>query len=257
LVHTKNIVTGGGSHAGDAIGEAGTVTRLPSSRPPIGFAHRGARSLAPDNTIESFRLALRLGAVAVESDVWITSDGIAVLDHDGLVGARLRRRPIGSAVRSELPSHIPSLAELFELIGPEVDLSLDIKDASAAAEVVACARDAGAEHRLWLCHPDRELVASWRELSPAVHLVESTRVTKMDGSFERHVAASAAMGIEVLNLHHSEWNGGQIALVHRFEMLAFGWDAQHERVLDELLDSGIDGVFSDHVDRMVSALEKI
>ncbi len=207
--------------------------------------------------MESFRLALRLGAAGLESDVWITSDGVAVLDHDGVVGGRLRRRPISETLRTDLPEHIPPLAELFSVIGTDVDLSLDIKDPAAAAEVVACARDVGAEHRLWMCHPDRELVTSWRELSAAIHLVESTRVTRFDGSFERHVAASAAMGVEVINLHHSEWTGGQIALVHRFDMLAFGWDAQFDRVLDGLLDAGIDGVFSDHVDRMTSALDRI
>ncbi len=230
------------------------VTRLPSARPPIGFAHRGASALAPDNTMESFRLALRLGARALESDAWITADGTAVLDHDGVIGPRLKRRPIADAQRTELPSHIPTLAELLEEIGPTIDLSLDVKDPNAAAEIVACSRDAGVEDRIWLCHPDRELLATWRELSPSIHLVESTRIKKMQGSFERHVARSAAMGIEVVNLHHSEWNGGQIALVHRFSMLAFGWDAQHERILDGLLDAGIDGVFSDHVDRMVDAL---
>ncbi len=239
------------------VGHAGGVTRLPSARPPIGFAHRGARALAPDNTLESFRLALRLGAPGLESDAWITSDGQAVLDHDGVVGGRLRRRGIDEVDLAALPPHIPSLKSLIAELPGEVELSLDVKDPVAAAEIVACARDAGMEDRLWLCHPDRELVASWRELSPAVHLVESTRVGRMSGGFEKHVARSSAMGIEVINLHHSEWTGGLIALVHRFEMLAFGWDAQHERILDSLLDAGIDGVFSDHVDRMVEALDRL
>src|SRR5436189_6205813 len=43
--------------------------------PPIGFAHRGARAHAPDNTIEAFSLALRLGATGLETDLWLTSDG--------------------------------------------------------------------------------------------------------------------------------------------------------------------------------------
>ena len=207
--------------------------------------------------MQSFELALRLGATAVESDVWLTADGVAVLDHDGVVGPRLRRRAISETDHRDLPGHIPTLADLYARIGAEADLSLDIKDANAAAEVLACARDAGAEHRLHMCHPDRSLVASWRELSPTVTLVESIRMRSVEGSFERHVAASAEIGIGVLNLHHTEWTGGLIAMVHRFEMLAFGWDAQHERVLDELLDSGIDGVFSDHVERMVEALQRL
>ena len=57
-----------------------------------------------------------------------------------------------------------------------------------------------------------------------------------------------------MNLHHSEWTGGLTALFHRFEVLCFGWDAQHGRILDDLLDAGVDAVYSDHVDRMVDAL---
>ena len=236
--------------------QAVVVTRLPSLRPPIGFAHRGARANAPENTMEAFELALRLGATGLESDVWLTLDGVAILDHDGLVGRRPLRRAISEVTAADLPSHIPSLREFYELVGSSVDFSLDIKDPNAAAEVIACARDVGAEERLWLCHPDRLLVSSWRELSSTVHLVESTRAARFEGGPELHVAGSAELGIEVINLHHSDWTGGFIAMVHRFELLAFGWDAQYERILDELLDSGIDGIYSDHVDRMMTSIEK-
>lgn len=207
--------------------------------------------------MDAFELADRLGATGIESDVWITADGVAVLDHDGSVGRRPRRRSIRSVERDELPSHIPTLREFYERFGDSVDLSLDLKDDAAAPEVIACARDAGAEERLWLCHPDRTLLTSWRELSATAHLVESTRAQRFESGPEIHVARSAALGVEVINLHHSDWTGGLIALVHRFGLLAFGWDAQHERVLDELLDSGIDAVYSDHVDRMVDALARI
>jgi glycerophosphoryl diester phosphodiesterase len=232
------------------------VPRLPSLRPPIGFAHRGASAHAPENTLEAFRLALRLGATGLESDVWRTSDGVAVLVHDGTVGRWPRRRAIASLTRAELPEQVPTLAELYAEVGPDAELSLDIKDDDAVAEVVATARDAGAEGRLWLCHQDWRTVASWRSLSPDVNLVESTRLKRMDGSPERHIARSAEAGVDVVNLHHSDWSGGLVAMVHRFEMLAFGWDAQHDRVLDTLLDAGIDGVYSDHVDRMATALER-
>ena len=48
--------------------------RLPSLLdPPITFAHRGAKAYAPENTIEAFALALKLGASGLESDVWVTT----------------------------------------------------------------------------------------------------------------------------------------------------------------------------------------
>jgi glycerophosphoryl diester phosphodiesterase len=233
--------------------------RLPSLRPqPVGFAHRGASAHARENTLEAFGLALRLGASGLESDAWLTADGQVVLDHDGVVGAPLRRRSIRERHRRDLPDHIPSLRELYDACGTDFELSLDLKDAAAAPEVMAVARDVGdgAEERLWLCHPSWETAASWRDLSPTARLVDSTRLRRMQGGPERHAARVASAGIDAVNLHHTDWTGGHVTLFHRFGVEAMAWDCQHDRVLDEVLDMGIDAVFSDHVDRLVAALER-
>jgi glycerophosphoryl diester phosphodiesterase len=234
-------------------------TRLPSlRRPPIGFAHRGARANAPENTLESFVLAVRLGAPGLESDVWLTRDGEAVLDHDGLVRQGLRKRRIADLDRSQLPAHVPTLEELYAEVGTELEISLDVKDVAAFDRTVAVARAAGgsAVERLWLCHHRWEQVVAWREVCPDVHLVDSTFLGHMPEGTEQRAAALARAGIDAVNLHHSEWTGGLTALFHRFGVLCFGWDAQHDRILDQLLDAGIDAVYSDHVDRMVDALAR-
>lgn len=197
-----------------------------------------------------------MGATGLESDVWLTADGVAVLDHDGKVRSGLRSRPIGSLARSSLPAHVPTLEDLYAECGTGFELSLDIKDPAAASTVAAVARAAGAgapEH-LWLCHPNWELLAEWRKELDDVRLVNSTRMREMRMGPERRAAQLSAAGIDTINLHYEEWTGGLTTLFHRFGVLAFGWDAQHERILKNLLRMGIDGVFSDHVDRMVDAL---
>jgi len=237
----------------------GVAARIPSRLdPPIGFAHRGARANAPENTLEAFELALRLGATGLESDVWLTADGVAVLDHDGVVGSRLRRRPIASVDRADLPPHVPELAELFAALGTDYELSLDVKDPAAGAPTVAVAMaaDATMPSRLWLCDHDLDRLVSWREVSPHVRLVDSTRLAKLPHGPERLAARMQQFRIDAVNLHHSEWSGGLSTLFHRFAILAFGWDAQFDRTLDALLQSGIDAVYSDHVDRMVDALAR-
>jgi glycerophosphoryl diester phosphodiesterase len=225
-------------------------------RPSIGFAHRGARAHAPDNTLASFQLARRLGATGLESDVWLTADGVPVLDHDGLARGGLRRRAIADVNRADLPEHMPTLASLYETCGTEFELSLDVKDAAAASSVLAVAREAGGDAvgRLWLCHPDWNVVASWRELDPDVKLVDSTRLRRIKEGPERRAASLAAAGIDAINMHHSDWTLGLTTLFHRFERLAFAWDCQHDRVLASMLHMGMDAVYSDHVDRMVDAL---
>jgi glycerophosphoryl diester phosphodiesterase len=239
-----------GWRADDHDDEDSPVSRLPSLRDePIGFAHRGARAHAAENTLEAFQLARRLGGTGLESDVWITADGQAVLDHDGVVGGRLRRRPISAVARTDLPGHIPTLRELYDTCGTDFELSLDIKDTAAIGEVIAVARDVGddAESRLWLCHPDWRVVATWRELSPTAKLVDSTRLRHMSDGAERRAAELQAAGIDAVNLHHTDWNGGHVALFHRFGIYTLAWDCQFERVLDDMLNAGMDGVFSDHV----------
>jgi len=230
--------------------------RLDPSLPPIGFAHRGARAHAPENTIEAFALAARLGATGLESDVWLTADGVAVLDHDGEVRRGLRKRPIVELDRSALPAHIPTLAELYERCGTALPLSLDVKDARAAAVVVAVAREAGgdAEGNLLLCTPNWERAAAWRSLSDEITLVDSTRRSRIKEGAERRAAALADAGIGVVNMHVDDWSGGLTALFHRFGLRCFGWDAQHRRQLDALLAAGVDGIYSDHVERMMDAI---
>ena len=232
---------------------------IPTNLPrPIGFAHRGARAHAPENTLEAFELALKLGAKALESDVWLTADGVAVLDHDGLVGSRLRRRPIADVASEDLPAHIPTLAQLYQQLGTDFDLSLDLKDPDAAEQVlvVSAAADPTMISRVWLCDDRYERLAAIRERSGEVRLVDSTRLSRIKEGPERRAAKLQEMGIDAINLHHSDWSGGLSTLFHRFGLVTFGWDAQFDRILDGLLRMGLDGVFSDHVPRLVDALER-
>jgi glycerophosphoryl diester phosphodiesterase len=223
--------------------------------PPIGFAHRGARAHAPENTLESFALALRLGATGLESDAWRTKDGEVVLDHDGVMRSGVRRRSIADVARADLPDHIPTLAELYDDVGVDVPLSLDVKDPDAAEGIVATARNAGTAEGLWLCTPTWQLAAEWKQRWPDVKVVDSTRKSRIKEGMERRGATLSAAGIDAINLHWTDWSAGHVALVHRFRLVAFGWDCQHRRQLDAVLDMGIDGVFSDHTDRMMDAIE--
>lgn len=57
------------------------AVEAPPSRVEI-IAHRGARSLAPENTLAAFRMAALAGADMVEFDVHLSADGVPVVIHD-------------------------------------------------------------------------------------------------------------------------------------------------------------------------------
>jgi glycerophosphoryl diester phosphodiesterase len=223
-------------------------------RVPIGFAHRGARSERRENTLDAFSRALELGANGLESDAWITADGVVVLDHDGVIGSLWRRRPISTQSRSDLPDHIPSLEELFQECGTDFELSLDIKDPASLESVMRIAGAAGATGKLWLCYQDWRLMAAWKGVTAGAHLVESTHTNWMSEGLGPRAAALDAAGIHAINLHGSDWNAERLKEVHQAGLLGFGWDAQSKAEILRLLDLGLDGLYSDHVDRMVAAI---
>jgi glycerophosphoryl diester phosphodiesterase len=113
--------------------------------------HRGARGLAPENTLAGFARALEIGVTTLETDLAVTKDGVIVLSHDpvfnpdivrgadgawlvppippinGLPLAELKRYDVGrirpgSKYAQQFPgqqpvdgARVPTLAELFDL----------------------------------------------------------------------------------------------------------------------------------------------
>lgn len=222
----------------------------------IGFAHRGAKAYARENTLEAFSLALRLGASGLESDVWLTADGVPVLDHDGIVKGRLRSRAIRDVSRADLPGHIPTLEEFLAQTPDDVPISLDIKDEAAFLPVVNAyaRRRRNCESGLYLCHPDLDVLVRSRADTPGVTLVHSTRLARMKQGPERHASILREAGVGVVNMPYPDWTGGLVALFRRFGLRCFAWDCQHERQIAEVVRMGVDAVYSDWPDRLADAM---
>src|SRR5213079_1019757 len=99
----------------------------------IAFAHRGGSDgHHPENSLLAFADALARGA-AIETDVRLSLDGVPVLVHD----AHFRRfrlpYPVRACRATTLARHgVPSLAELYRVLGTSFELSVDVKARAAA-----------------------------------------------------------------------------------------------------------------------------
>lgn len=74
--------------------------------PCFNIAHRGARSLAPENTMAAFVKAWEIGAHGIEVDVRITQDNRLILFHDETL---IRTTDI----RSKIPERSANIVESF------------------------------------------------------------------------------------------------------------------------------------------------
>ena len=222
----------------------------------ITFAHRGARLEEPENTLPAFRRALAAGASGIETDVWESADGEVVCAHDPVVGKALRRRKIAATSAAALAElGVPRMVDVYEELGTAYECSVDVKTASVAPTLIEVARAHGALSRLWVCSPHVDLLRSLRE-EPEVKLVHSQRRGAIAAPLERHAADLAAIGVDAMNLHHSEWTAGLVSLFHRFDVRAFAWDTQEVRHIRAVLKMGIDAVYCDRPDRMVATVSE-
>lgn len=57
--------------------------------------HRGARGLAPENTLAAFRTALAIGVTTLEADLALTADDVLVLSHEPNLNPALARTADG------------------------------------------------------------------------------------------------------------------------------------------------------------------
>lgn len=83
-----------------------TVTLLLGSLHAFGFdlqGHRGARALAPENSLPAFALALSIGVTTLETDIAITRDGQLVISHDPALNPDITRGPDGQFLSARGP----------------------------------------------------------------------------------------------------------------------------------------------------------
>lgn len=139
----------------------GPIRAATAGKPPLpghvvmNIGHRGASGLAPEHTIASYDLALKLGADYIEQDVHLTSDGVLVVIHDDTLErtargpaenctgpvsahtlAQVKTCDMGSWFNDKFPQYaqpgyvglrIPTLEEVFQRYGRKVNYYIETK----------------------------------------------------------------------------------------------------------------------------------
>lgn len=141
-------------------------------------AHRGASGHAPENTMESFRKGIEMGADAIELDVHLTADGqLAVIHDDTLDRTTDRGGRVAELTMDEIREadagggqRVPTLPEVLEWLPADVGLVIEIKARAAADAVVAALHDhpARASGRVVVISFDEATIEEVRQLDPVI-----------------------------------------------------------------------------------------
>ena len=239
----------------------------------LAFAHRGG-AYHPEiegleNTLAAFRHAVGLGYDYLETDVHVTRDGVLLAFHDSVLDRVTDRRGEIAAlslreVREALVGGreaVPTLAELFDAF-PHARFNIDLKSEGAVpalADFIA-ARDAW--DRVLVGSFSRRRTARFRELTGG--RVPTSATPGQIAAFRllpsaRLAALVAGRGADALQVPHRRGRllvvtPGLVRRAHAAGRHVHVWTIDEAAEMRELLDRGVDGLFTDRTDILKAVL---
>ena len=210
--------------------------------------HRGARAYEMENTIESFRKALELGANAIELDVRQSKDRRLILSHD----ENLKRvfgtdMPVPQATLKELKqltaSKILTLEEALHFLDSRVDkILVELKETGYEKKVL----DAIMKERLL----DRTIVVSFHEDALAVMRSLNNKIETgiIYARFRNPVDAARRLGAGYLLPLYRFVHTRDVEKAHEHNLKVIVWTINTQEEAREYSAKGVDGIASDKPD---------
>ncbi|MFJ6916846.1 glycerophosphodiester phosphodiesterase [Streptomyces sp. NPDC101133] len=235
---------------------------------PLAFAHRGGAADGLENTLRQFRRAVEAGYRYIETDVHATRDGKLVAFHD----ATLDRVTDGAGRIADLPwenvrharvageEPVPLFEELLETF-PEVRWNIDVKAEPALGPLLELIR----RHDAW----DRVCVGSFSEARvvraqrlAGPRLATSYGTRGVLGLRLCYWGLPAAPRRSAVAAQVPEAQSGVRVVDHRFVRAAHVrglqvhvWTVNDPDRMHRLLDLGVDGIMTDHIDTLRKVME--
>ncbi|MGP4009427.1 glycerophosphodiester phosphodiesterase [Streptomyces sp. 4N124] len=235
---------------------------------PIAFAHRGGDADGLENTARQFRRAVEMGYRYLETDVHATSDGKLVAFHD----ATLDRVTDGAGRIADLPwrdvAHarvagtepVPLFEDLLEEF-PDVRWNVDMKAEPALHPLLDLIERTNTWDRICVgSFSEARVVRAQRLAGPRLATSYGTR-----GVLNlrlRSWGVPAALRRSAVAAQVPETQSGIQVVDHRFLRTAHArglqvhvWTINEADDMHRLLDLGVDGIMTDHIDTLRKVME--
>jgi glycerophosphoryl diester phosphodiesterase len=242
------------------------------SRKPQIFAHRGAKTVAPENTLPAFQKALDLGVDGVELDVQCTRDGRMVVIHDfdvdhttdgsGKVAAftydEIRRLDAGRHFSEAFTgTPIPTLEDVFDLIDDRCQVNVEIKSTApdGGKEVEAVVRLIQ-QRRLH----DQVIVSSFNPITLIAMRWHDPKIplgllyAQPLPVFLRRAWLGPFIAPEALHPHHKMIDAAYMQWAHSRGHYVNTWTVNDVAEAQRLADLGVDVIMTDVPDEIIAGL---
>jgi glycerophosphoryl diester phosphodiesterase len=211
------------------------------------IGHRGVAGL-PENTIASFERAIEMGVDAIELDVRQSADGKLVVVHDSVVGDHsVQSTPYEKFRIAPEGFEIPLLEEVLEQVGKRTFLDIEFKHAGFEAQAVELIKKYTDPAQVMVSAFDTKTLEAVDDLFPELQIGYIYNRTQDEES--RHNCP-----IDVVIPQFRLASRQLIEEVHEEGLRVWAWTVNEENEIQRLLALGVDGLITDHPERVAKAL---
>lgn len=246
------------------------------------IAHRGASGYAPENTIPAFELAMDMKTDYIELDLQLTKDHVPVVIHDGTINRttngkgyvkdftleEISKLDAGSWFNEQFPMfardeyvdlRIPTLEEVFERFGKDVDYMIEIKDPTLNLNIETLLNEQISNFDL----ADHVSIHSFSESSlrrfhsinseiPLYQIIWYDRpVYKVSDSFINKIK-TYAVGISP---NFQKINSAYVAQVKNSGLKVFPYTVNYQVNMNKAVNWGVDGIHTNYPDRFSEVIK--
>lgn len=253
------VLLGGAIQAQDA----GDVWKFITKDVPLVIAHRGASSLAPENTLASVRKGLELGVDVVEIDVHRSYDGELVVLHDNTVNRttsgkgnvadltlqEIKKLDAGRWFKlSFWGERIPTLREVLEATKDKAILLIELKGERTEVPTVELVRELGMEDQVIIQSFDFQQIQKSKQKAPEIptvflvrepeHSSDPAKAATWMANITEYVGASG------IGIRHN-WFTPELKETAKERNLAlFVWTVDAKADLQRFINEGVHGIIT-------------
>ena len=234
------------------------------SSPPLVIAHGGGEGLGPSNTILAMQRSMAAGADILDTDLWMTSDGVVVARHDRELSTTtdgngnidqhsweelqlLDTRAGWTGDPIDLPVRIPSLEQILVEF-PDQLISLEIKQTQPSMAQALCdvlVRTDSVD-RVYLSANDDDAVYEAQGQCPDALVITTTYadLDEMRAARDGGEPWCSPAPIGQPPYRAGRFDADNVQWSHDHGSAIFTWTVDDPDVLRELALAGVDGVYT-------------
>ncbi|KIL41429.1 hypothetical protein SD70_07240 [Gordoniibacillus kamchatkensis] len=228
------------------------------------IGHRGAPREAPENTLSSFRLALKRGCEGVELDVHLSLDGKILVCHDASIARttngtgmirnmsaeEVRRYDAGSWFSKKYKGEkVPLLDEVFQLVPDRMLIMIEVKHSYGGEmerQLIECLWRFNRFDHVVISSYDHSCLRRLKGMEPKV------KVGLLSANFLDYMQDIEKLGIPVYSLHpfHLLLTKEDVQEVCSAGIKVFPYTVDSVAELKKLIRYGVSGVITNDPDKL-------